>query len=208
MQLPIITADHSIAPVTQLYISLSQNRMKGNLRPMMQKQVSNTNFVFGSILNWAQEQKIKIKAAISTGAQWEIWLQVELALFLSNLSSSSSGQVIREQKYDDSRKSLDILYKDQKNSWAMAIELKAQSPKTGLTSGTSMAQALLSDVKKLQELKVTQAIQGYNSFASMALGIGITEEKTKIYEAAKQNKLKVGAVTFDNTFSLYAYLVE
>lgn len=36
MQLPTITADHSIIPATQSYISLSKKEMRGNLRSMAQ----------------------------------------------------------------------------------------------------------------------------------------------------------------------------
>lgn len=41
-----------------------------------------TRFI-GNLLNWIVKIRPKIVAAMSAKAQWEIWLQVEMALFLN-----------------------------------------------------------------------------------------------------------------------------
>ncbi len=65
----------------------------------------------------------RIAAAISTGAAWEIWMQVELVLILR----AAGVQAAREVPYPppNERLSLDVLAQD--NDGRYAIELKVES---------------------------------------------------------------------------------
>ena len=159
----------------------------------------------GELMNWVTSSPIpeRIKSAMDTNAQWEIWLQVELAIYLK----SKSGLVVREQRYDSSKKSLDILCK--LNTRGYAIELKTESLKTNLTSGMTMVQALLSDKSKLEKhpLIKTLASIGCNSLTSLVIGIGSTSDhRQTALEIMEETKAFV--VKFKDDFGLYILIME
>ncbi|MBD9504313.1 hypothetical protein M2D07_030695 [Pseudomonas sp. BGr12] len=159
----------------------------------------------GELMNWAASSTIseRIKSAMDTNAQWEIWLQVELAIYLK----SKSGLVVREQNYDASRKSLDILCK--LNTRGYAIELKAESLKTGLTSGMTMVQALLSDKSKLEENPLVKTLIsfGCNSLTSLVIGIGsISNHRQTALEILSETQAFI--LSFKDDFGLYILIME
>lgn len=126
----------------------------------------------GEILNWTAKESERIKRAMGTGAQWEIWLQVELALGLK----ATASLVVREEKYDSSAKSVDLMC--QVVNRAFAIELKTESTKTGLVSNMTMLKALKSDKAKLLGNPLAQKVNqmGCTSLSALAIGIGSTSK--------------------------------
>ena len=84
----------------------------------------------------------RIAAAISTGAAWEIWMQVELVLILR----AAGVQAAREVPYPppNERLSLDVLAQD--NDGRYAIELKVESANN---SGRAIINGINQDRQKL-----------------------------------------------------------
>jgi len=160
-----------------------------------------TQFI-GCINNWAVNQSTPITLAMNTSAQWEVWLQVELAVFLkTNLGAT----VVREVKYDGSQQSVDLVVKV--NDRAIAVELKTESLKTGNVSGTTMVNALRSDTQKLKDnqLLVQYMQLGCKKWSSVVIGIGQVAKY-----AATASKI-IGAATsclkFSEDFGLYSSVV-
>lgn len=88
----------------------------------------------------------RIVEAISTGAQWEVWLQVEIEIMLrreyGNLGKNVG--IAREVPYGDGC-SLDLLVQDQDGTYA--IELKVESANN---SGRAVLKAASEDYGKIQ----------------------------------------------------------
>lgn len=159
--------------------------------------------LIGGILNWTVSYKTRILAAMNTNAQWEIWLQVEMSIYLKG----SGNIVIREQRYDDSRKSLDILAK--MGSRAFAIELKAESLQTGRVSGATMYQALSLDKKKLEENGLLKKVKDMNctELSLIVIGIGQASKYQKIALKVMQQGTPFAA-NIHNEFGVYGFLME
>lgn len=102
------------------------------------------NFVYG-LLNTVDEVA-RIKDAITTGAQWEVWMQTELAL----LSRQAGHSAVREVPYGDGR-SLDILVQYDA-SHHIAIELKCES---ATNAGQPPMSAITDDWTKVQDYPLT-----------------------------------------------------
>lgn len=82
----------------------------------------------------------RIAAAISTGAAWEIWMQVELILMLRQ----NQLQAAREVPYPGTNNYLDAMAADSQGSYA--IELKVES---ATNSGRALFNAVLADRTKI-----------------------------------------------------------
>ncbi len=97
------------------------------------------------IINLILKKHQQISDAISTGAAWEIWMQVELILLLRE----HGFQGAREVDYpNDHNKHLDLLIK--KDNVRYAVELKVES-------ATNAVREFLAKLKKDEE-----KLKGYN----------------------------------------------
>jgi hypothetical protein len=84
----------------------------------------------------------RIVDAITTGAAWEIWMQVELIIILRQ----NGKQAAREVQYGDaSNLYLDALVRDQNEAYA--IELKVESANN---SGIALLTAMQADIAKIK----------------------------------------------------------
>lgn len=158
--------------------------------------------VAGGIANWAVSERTRIAAAMSTGAQWEIWLQVELALYLRTVS----GLVLREQRYDGSKKSVDIWSVE--GTRAYAFELKTESTMTGLVSGVTMLKAIKGDQLKLTENPLATKVRnsGCTALSAFAIGIGsISKFRATAHALLDANTM---AVAVDGDFGLFIVTME
>lgn len=155
-------------------------------------------YLLGGIFNWTVEKNIAIRSAMQTNAQWEIWLQVEMALFLKE----KYGDVIREANYDDSRKSLDIIVQYKKQ--AIAIELKTESLKTGLVSGQPMFKALMSDMGKLQENKLSELVREMecNRLTLIVIGIGHASKYQKDSQKVLEQGMNIEELNTGESFAV------
>ena len=142
---------------------------------------------------------------MKTQAQWEIWLQVEIAIHLKSITELT----IREQQYDNSQMSLDILATI--NETAFAIELKTESLRTGRVSGMTMENALLADKKKLLTQSITQKAVSLNckQLSTIVFGIGdISKYESTASKMLKSNSNNFSSVKVDGQFGVYAMLVK
>lgn len=98
-----------------------------------------------NLLNLVRANTGRIIDAISTGAAWEIWMQVELILMLRQ----NQMQVARELKYPDSNNYLDARVADSQGAYA--IELKVES---ATNSGSAILNAILADKVKIASYNV------------------------------------------------------
>ncbi len=87
--------------------------------------------------------RARIASAITTGAAWEIWMQVELVVLLV----AAGVQAAREVPYPppNGNLSLDVLAQD--NAGRYAIELKVESANN---SGAALLTAAKADMTKIQ----------------------------------------------------------
>lgn len=138
---------------------------------------------------------------METSAQWEVWLQVELAVFFKTIGAA----VVREVKYDGSQQSVDLVVKV--NDRAIAIELKTESLKTGKVSGTTMVSALQSDMQKLQNNQLlNQYMQlGCRKWSSVVIGIG--QVAKYVATASQIMNAKSTSLKFRDDFGLYISVV-
>lgn len=166
-----------------------------------------THFV-GMLANWLCSNNMRIAAAMNTRAAWEIWLQVEMAIYINQLC----GNAVREQHYDNSRKSVDILCKY--GNTAIALELKAQSLQTYMVSGGSMIDALRSDVDKLNHLSLINSAKAMNcsKIAPLVLGIGIPDTYNNIaqqlFYSPFFNHSNLVSMRVMDAFAVYGYLFD
>lgn len=94
----------------------------------------------------------RITTAISTGAQWEIWMQVELSILLKNAGMQVAREVPYPRPYDSMV--LDILTQDKQGA-RYAIELKAESAtNAGFAAGQAIMTALQADAAKIKNYEV------------------------------------------------------
>lgn len=156
----------------------------------------------GTVNNWAVNQSERVILAMNTSAQWEVWLQVELAVFLKQQCGAA---VLREVKYDGSQQSVDLVVR--MNDRAIAVELKTESLKTGNVSGTTMVKALLSDMEKLasNELLKQFATLGCTKWSSIVIGIG--HGSKYVGTAKKILNVNTTGVKWKEDFGIYISLV-
>lgn len=95
------------------------------------------------MINLILGDSARVTTAISTGAAWEIWMQVELIILLRQASIGAAREVPYPSPYD--RLSLDTLAQDSKGG-RYAIELKVESANNAGTFLYSVSK----DVAKLQ----------------------------------------------------------
>lgn len=89
----------------------------------------------------------RIKSAITTGAQWEVWFQTEIAVNIVE----AGGQAAREVYYPDKRRTLDILCRPRGED-SVAIELKAESAHhAGQAAGKPIRRAMETDWQKVKD---------------------------------------------------------
>lgn len=94
----------------------------------------------------------RITTAITTGAQWEVWMQVELAILLKNASMQVAREVPYPRPYDSMI--LDVLAQDSLGARS-AIELKAESAtNAGFAGGQPIMTALQADAAKVKNYAV------------------------------------------------------
>lgn len=169
----------------------------------------NTKKFIGWLNNYLVGHQARIVQAMRTEAQWEVWLQVEMAVALNSI-----GIAVREQKYDDSRKSLDILFVErssQQTNQLFVIELKAESLKTNLVSGRSMFSALLSDLDKMQSLQVNNLKNKYSCSALTYIACGIGSPSK--YEAIARKMYRqlpnaTATINVAGQYGMYYFVVE
>ena len=101
------------------------------------------------LLNLLLSQEARITQAISTGAGWEIWMQVELNLLLRQIPGLQVG---REIRYPDpfGAMSLDITVQDNSGS-RYAIELKVESANN---AGAAVIISIQQDILKLGNFNI------------------------------------------------------
>lgn len=85
-----------------------------------------------------------ISAAISTGASWEIWMQVELVFLFNRQGCQTAREVTYPHPYNSLR--LDLLVKDRTGTQA-GIELKVES---ATNAGAAVLVNALEDVVKIR----------------------------------------------------------
>jgi hypothetical protein len=107
----------------------------------------------------------RIAEAISTGAAWEIWMQVELIILFRRLGIRAA----RELPYPaDSKLRLDVLAQD--NGGQYAIELKVES---ATNAGTALLSSVQQDIDKITAYQAPAArwvvAIGYSADAKSAL---------------------------------------
>ncbi len=143
-----------------------------------------------NLLNLVRAYSGRIADAISTGAAWEIWMQVELILIFRQ----NQLQVARELKYPDSNYYLDASAADSQGAYA--IELKVES---ATNSGSSILNAILADKDKIASynfVNTTKWVLGiaYSAEAKYALRTFAANIVNKaIY--AEENSLGILVVT-------------
>lgn len=120
----------------------------------------------GDLINVISGDSRRITDAISTGAGWEVWMQVELALLLRSINVWGS----REVKYPGSNQYLDFLAQD--NHGVYAIELKVES---ATNSGVNFLPSVQSDINKIISFTSPNLVArcvigiGYSSVANNAM---------------------------------------
>jgi len=98
--------------------------------------------------NWILSQEPRITQAISTGAAWEIWMQVELNLLLRQVGGL---QVVRETPYPDPFGAMKLDIGVQDNSGKYAIELKIESANN---AGAAVLISIQQDILKLSNFTI------------------------------------------------------
>lgn len=99
------------------------NEQNQRAKQRQKERDQNLNFDAEQVTNLILQKHEKISEAITTGAAWEIWMQVELYLWLKQLTGI---QVSREIRYSsESNQRFDILVATVDNHYT--IELKVQS---------------------------------------------------------------------------------
>jgi len=102
------------------------------------------NNIFFDLVRADQE---RIKDAISTGAQWEVWMQSEMGVLFVGQGMQAARELRYPRPHDNL--SLDLLVR-QKNGNAVAIELKAESAtNAGQAGGRPIKAALEADWAKI-----------------------------------------------------------
>ena len=91
----------------------------------------------------------RIATAVSTGAQWEIWMQVELALLFRDVGFEVAREVPYPPPVDSLR--LDLLVQDPGSSSRCAIEMKVES---ATNSGVRIIADLETDLVKIGRYNV------------------------------------------------------
>jgi hypothetical protein len=95
------------------------------------------------------EMELKIQSVIETGAQWEIWLQAELAIALREKYHVMG----RELPVFGTRETVDIGFT--LNNVVHAIELKVEGATTSNKfAGVSLGAGVGADIEKLERLDV------------------------------------------------------
>ncbi|UZJ58040.1 hypothetical protein OKW98_15600 [Pseudomonas sp. KU26590] len=123
------------------------------------------NDLISQIINDSQ----RLTLAIQTGAQWELWMQVEMYIMLFGMPGVT---VAREVPYGATRMTLDFLATDQHGRYA--IELKVES---ATNAGASVMTQAMSDVQKIAQYVAPDALHlsryviaiGYSAPARTAL---------------------------------------
>lgn len=103
------------------------------------------NDLLGLILGDSQ----RIAAAITTGAGWEIWMQVELALLFRETGFQAAREVPYPPPVDSLR--LDLLVQDPGDGSRYAIEMKVES---ATNSGLTIIAGLENDLVKIGRYNV------------------------------------------------------
>ncbi|HEX8560875.1 MAG TPA: hypothetical protein VF668_22465 [Pyrinomonadaceae bacterium] len=131
------------------------------------------------LINLILGDSARIATAISTGAQWEIWMQVELAVLFRGADMMSSREVPYPEPNDGLR--LDLLVADKSGS-RYAIEMKVES-------ATNSGRAILAGLQK-DKLKI--AAYSVNRLAGKwVVGVAYSgEAKTVFRELALQDPSK------------------
>lgn len=93
----------------------------------------------------------RIVGAVSSGAGWEIWMQVEFAIECRR----RDWQVAREIPYGNSGYVLDFLLRDQQGGYA--VEMKVES---ATNAGVAVLPAFKRDVEKLATYPGSQQVNG------------------------------------------------
>ena len=109
----------------------------------------------------------RIAEAVSAGAGWEIWMQVEFVL----LARARGWGVARETPYPDSSAVLDFILMEWEQRYA--VELKVES---ATNSGRAVVKAFIGDVVKLRGYKVPRLAARY------AVGIGYSDQAAHAME--------------------------
>ncbi|MGQ9425598.1 hypothetical protein ACXYTJ_08015 [Gilvimarinus sp. F26214L] len=132
----------------------------------------------GEFCNLITDMEEKVVAAIQSGAQWEVWLQVEIfGALIRNFGCG--GREIRR----DGARATDLAFTH--DSTVHMVELKVESAHhAGQFAGVSLSDAVDADVEKLRRLNVVghkwscciawsrqgkEALQGYG-FNYIAFG--------------------------------------
>lgn len=111
---------------------------------------------------------VRITKAITTGAAWEIWMQVELAVLLVERGL----QVAREVPYPPPNATLELDLLAQDGAGRYAIELKVES---ATNAGKLLLTAARADMTKIQEYSAPHpgarwvVAIGYSAVARKAL---------------------------------------
>lgn len=95
------------------------------------------------VINMLIIERSRIAQAVSTGAAWEIWQQVELVVLLRLRGCNAGREVPYPPPYN--AQSLDVLAGDAGGSYA--IELKVES---ATNAGTALLPAAQQDMAKIQ----------------------------------------------------------
>lgn len=110
----------------------------------------------------------RIVDAVTAGAGWEIWMQVEFVL----LARARDWRVAREIPYPNGGYILDFLLGDWQQRYA--VELKVES---ATNAGKAVLKGFLADVEKLRVYHTDELAGRY------ALGIAYSDEANKAMEA-------------------------
>jgi hypothetical protein len=93
-----------------------------------------------NLCDYIVENKQRIMDAISVGAGWEIWMQVELVLILRHKNCSAA----REAPYPNCGMILDFLIRDQDGAYA--VEMKVESA----TNSGALIAYISGDIEKIK----------------------------------------------------------
>lgn len=128
--------------------------------------------------------ELRIAEAVSAGAGWEVWMQVEFVI----LCRARGWQVAREVPYGGNSNSiLDFLLGDQQQGYA--TEMKVES---ATNSGAAVLGAFTNDVAKLAGYPANQQVAtgyalgiAYSSTAKNAFQNYAGQNQNRIYQAGQ-----------------------
>lgn len=137
----------------------------------------------------------RIVAAVSAGAGWEVWMQVEFVI----LCRARGWQVAREIPYPQGNQVLDFLVSANFGERS-AIELKVESANN---AGRAVLRAFQNDVEKLANFQAELLVDryalglGYSDQAKQALAAYADQGDNRTYQAGQTFGVLVESVPLD-----------